>query len=76
MYFVTNPALQNGELASMGVTIAVIISCILDLSMSAVGLWLIRPAVREKIEAVWQNKWDFADSDDGTDISVRRYQKH
>ncbi len=77
MYFVTNPALQNGEMANMGVTTAVIISCIVDLSMSAVGLWLIRPAVREKIEAVWQNKWNFADSDDGTDISVRQYQpKH
>ena len=77
MYFVTNPALQSGEMANMGVTTAVIISCIVDLSMSAVGLWLIRPAVREKIEAVWQNKWDFADSDDGTDIGVRQYQpKH
>ena len=77
MYFVTNPALQNGEMANMGVTAAVIISCIVDLSMSAVGLWLIRPAVREKIEAVWQNKWDLADSDDGTDIGVRQYQpKH
>ena len=77
IYFVTNPALQNGEMANMVVTPAVIISCIVDLSMSAVGLWLIRPAVREKIEAVWQNKWDFADSDDGTDISVRQYQpKH
>ena len=77
MYFVTNPALQNGEMANMGVTTAVIISCIVDLSMSAVGLWLIRPAVREKIEAVWQNKWDLADSDDGTDIGVRQYQpKH
>ena len=59
MYFVTNPALQNGEMANVGVTTAVIISCIVDLSMSAVGLWLIRPAVREKIETVWQNKWDF-----------------
>ena len=77
MYFVTNPALQNGEMANMGVTTAVIISCIVDLSMSVVGLWLIRPAVREKIEAVWQNKWDFADNDNGTDIGARQYQpKH
>jgi membrane protease YdiL (CAAX protease family) len=77
MYFVTNPALQNGEMANMGVTTAVIISCVVDLSMSAVGLWLIRPAVREKIEAVWQDKWDFADSDDGTDIGEKQYQpKH
>lgn len=77
MYFVTNPALQNGEMAGMGVTAAVIISCVVDLSMSAAGLWLIRPAVREKIEAVWQNKWDFADRDAGTDIPVRQYQpKH
>lgn len=56
MYFVTNPVLQNGEMASMSITIATIISCIVDLSMGAVGLWLIRPAVREKIEAVWQKK--------------------
>ncbi len=77
MYFATNPALQSGEMANMGVTAAVIISCIVDLSMSAVGLWLIRPAVREKIEAVWQKKWVFADSDDGTDIGVRQYHpKH
>ena len=77
MYFVTNPALQNGEMANMGVTTAVIISCVVDLSMSAVGLWLIRPAVREKIEAVWQDKWDFADSADGTDIGEKQYQpKH
>ena len=77
MYFLTNPALQNGDMAAMGVTTAVIISCVIDLSMGVVGYWLIRPAVREKIEAVWQKKWDFADSDDGTDIGVRQYQpKH
>lgn len=71
MYFCTNPALQSGEMASMGVTAAVIISCVVDVLMSAVGLWLIRPAVREKIEAVWQNKWVFADGNDGTDKSSR-----
>lgn len=77
LYFLTNPALQSGDMASMGVTIAVIISCIVDLSMSAVGLWLIRPAAREQIEAVWQKKWGFADSDDGTENGVRQYQpKH
>ena len=76
MYFVTNPALQNGDMAAMSVTTAVIISCVIDLSMGVVGFWLIRPAVREKIEAIWQNKWGFADSDD-TDIGVRQYQpKH
>jgi hypothetical protein len=58
----------------MSVTAAVILSCIVDLLMGAMGLWLIRPAVREKIEGVWQKKWDFADSDDGTDISVRQHQ--
>ena len=77
MYFLTNPALQNGDMAAMGVTTAIIISCVIDLSMGAVGYWLIRPAVREKIETVWQKKWDFADRDDGTDIGVRQYQpKH
>ena len=61
MYFATNPALQNGNMAAMGVTIAVIISCVIDLSMGVVGYWLIRPAVREKIEVVWQKKWlDYA----------------
>ncbi len=61
MYFVTNPALQNGNMAAMGVTTAVIISCVIDLSMGVVGYWLIRPAVREKIEVVWQKKWlDYA----------------
>jgi len=61
----------------MGVTTAVIISSVIDLSMGVVGFWLIRPAVREKIEEVWQKKWDYADSDDGTDIGVRKYQpKH
>ncbi len=61
MYFVTNPALQNGDMAAMGVTTAVIISSVIDLSMGVVGFWLIRPAVREKIEAVWQKKWlDYA----------------
>ena len=77
MYFVTNPALQNGDMAAMGVTTAVIISSVIDLSMGVVGFWLIRPVVREKIEEVWQKKWDYADSDDGTDIGVRQYQpKH
>ena len=61
MYFVTNPALQNGDMAAMSVTTAVIISCVIDLSMGVVGFWLIRPAVREKIEAIWQKKWlDYA----------------
>ena len=61
MYFATNPALQNGNMAAMGVTTAVIISCVIDLSMGVVGYWLIRPAAREKIEVVWQKKWlDYA----------------
>ena len=61
MYFATNPALQNGNMAAMGVTTAVIISCVIDLSMGVVGYWLIRPAVRGKIEVVWQKKWlDYA----------------
>ncbi len=29
--------------------------------MGVVGFWLIRPAVREKMEEVWQKKWpDYA----------------
>ena len=57
MYFVTNPALQTGKMANMGVTTAAYISLVVDLSMTAVGLWLMRPAVRDKIEAVWKKKW-------------------
>ncbi len=65
MYFLTNPALQNGEMGNMGVTAAVLLSCAVDFSMSAAGLWLIRPAVRERIEAVWRKKWDLAGGGDG-----------
>ena len=62
MYFVTNPVLQEGSMAGMSVTFAVIVSLLIDLSMGVAGLYLIRPAVHEEIEAVWQKKWPDAEA--------------
>ena len=81
MYFATNPALQAGDVAAMAVTVPVIVSCVVDLSMGAVGLWLIRPDVRGRIEAVWRRKWDGAGDDADTDASAdagtgRRRPRH
>ena len=70
MYFATNPALQAGDMAAMAVTVPVIVSCVVDFSMGAVGLWLIRPSVRERIVAVWRKKWDGAGDDADADADT------
>lgn len=61
MCFVTNPVMQEGSMAGLGVSFTVIVSLFIDLSMGIAGYCMIRPAVREKIEEVWQMKWqDYA----------------
>ena len=40
---------------------AIIVSLFIDLSMGIAGYCMIRPTVREKIEEIWQMKWqDYA----------------
>lgn len=61
MCFVTNPVMQEGSMAGLGVSFTIIVSLFIDFSMGIAGYCMIRPAVREKIEEVWQMKWqDYA----------------
>lgn len=55
--FVTDSSLENGIMASSNVAVTLILSGVLHLAMGVVGIYMIRPAMREKIEDVWRKKW-------------------
>ena len=35
----------------------IILALLLDVAIGVVGLYMIRPAMRERIEEIWQKKW-------------------
>ena len=55
--FVTDPTLQNGIMMNESVTVGLILALLLDVAIGVVGLYMIRPAMRERIEEIWQKKW-------------------
>ena len=55
--FVTDPTLQNGIMMNQSVTLGLILVMLIDVAIGFVGLYMVRPAMREKIEEVWNKKW-------------------
>lgn len=55
--FVTDPTLKDGVMMNESVTIGLILALALDIAVGIWALYLIRPAMRDKIEAVWDKKW-------------------
>ena len=56
--FTTDSRLQAGIMMNRALSVGLIGELIVDLAIGAAGLYLLRPAIREKIEAVWQKKWE------------------
>ena len=57
MCFVTDPTLDNGIMTSGTVTIGVILSVVVFVIAGIWSLYLIRPAMRDKIQTLWNEKW-------------------
>jgi hypothetical protein len=57
MCFVTDPTLDNGIMTSETVTIGIILSVVVFIIAGIWGLYLIRPAMRDKIQTLWNEKW-------------------
>ena len=55
--FVTDPTLQSGIMMSESVTVGLVLATAADIAIGIVGLYMIRPAMRERIEEVWNKKW-------------------
>ena len=57
MCFVTDASLDNGIMTGDTVTIAIILAVLVDVIAGIWGLYLVRPAKRAEIEAIWNDKW-------------------
>ena len=57
MCFLTDASLDNGIMTAETVTTGLILSVVIYVIAGIWGLYLIRPAVRDKIEAIWNEKW-------------------
>lgn len=55
--FVTDPTLKDGIMTNEAITIGLILALALDIAVGIWALYLIRPAMRDKIEEVWDKKW-------------------
>ena len=57
MCFVTDPTLENGIMANDVATSALILAVLVDVIAGIWGLYLLRPAKRSEIHAIWDDKW-------------------
>ena len=42
---------------SESVTVGLVLATAADIAIGIIGLYMIRPAMRERIEEVWNKKW-------------------
>jgi len=57
MCFVTDPTLENGIMANDVAASALIPAVLVDVIAGIWGLYLLRPAKRAEIHAIWDDKW-------------------
>ena len=57
MCFVTDPTLENGIMTSETVTIGLILTVVVFIIAGIWSLYLIRHAMRDKIQTLWDEKW-------------------
>lgn len=57
MCFVTDPTLENGIMANDVATSALILAVLVEVIAGIWGLYLLRPAKRAEIHAIWDDKW-------------------
>ena len=57
MCFTTDPTLENGIMANDIATRALILAVLVDVIAGIWGLYLLRPAKRAEIHAIWDDKW-------------------
>jgi membrane protease YdiL (CAAX protease family) len=55
--FVTDPTLENGIMTNPEITGGLMIQLAIAVALGIAGLYLIRPAVSDKIENIWEKKW-------------------
>lgn len=55
--FVTDPTLDNGIMTGQDITGGLVIQVAIAVALGIAGLYLIRPAVRDRIEDIWKKKW-------------------
>ena len=51
------PQIDSGIMTSETVTIGIILSVVVYIIAGIWGLYLIRPAMRDKIQTLWNEKW-------------------
>ena len=57
MCFTTDPTLENGIMVNDVAASALILTVLVDVIAGIWGLYLLRPAKRAEIHAIWDDKW-------------------
>lgn len=63
MCFVTDASLDNGIMTGETVTTGLILAVLVDVIAGIWGLYLIRPAKRAEINAIWNEKWSVSETE-------------
>ena len=63
MCFVTDPTLENGIMANDVAASSLILAVLVDVIAGIWGLYLLRPAKRAEIHAIWNDKWSISDGE-------------
>ena len=63
MCFVTDPTVSTGVITGTDLTTGLIISMVVDIALAIAALYMIRPAVRDDIEAIWARKWSIGEGE-------------
>lgn len=64
MCFVTDASLNNGIMTGEAVTTSLILAVLIEVIAGIWGLYLIRPAKRAEIFAIWNDKWSVSEAED------------
>ena len=56
--FTTDPTVVNGIMMNEGISIGLMVAVAIEVAFGCAGLYLIRPAVHDKINRIWSEIWD------------------
>jgi hypothetical protein len=63
MCFVTDPSVSGGVMTGASITTGIMLVMAVDIALAIAGLYMIRPAVRGDIEAIWERKWSISEGE-------------
>ena len=56
--FTTDPTVVNGIMMNEGISLGLMVAVAIEVAFGCAGLYLIRPAMHDKIDRIWSEIWD------------------